>query len=402
MNPVSMQAFLSGVLAADFGDRDVTSEEFERQRAAFNWVWTDAQIDVSKEMTGARRERLIEQVHKQVSAAAAAAFAGIHDTAIAPTRDTAIPGMELLYTELLEAVTQQFDALPDKPEETPASTLRALWFLAAGLPVSAETALDAPLPALDSRAVAQLKQFLESRLQGVPLAHLTGRQLFMGIELHVGNAALVPRKETEILGFSALGILKRLVQDRPCPLVIDVCTGIGNIALALATYVSGARVYASDLSDEAVALARSNGDRQGVSERLEFRQGDFLMPFDSMQFHGQVDVLTCNPPYISSGKLSSMPDEIIRHEPRMAFDGGPFGIKILQRLISEAPRYVRSGGWLIFEVGEGQGPTILERLRRNPAYRNSHGVMDASGTVRTVLTQVQGPSRDQPFAKRIA
>lgn len=390
MNPVSMQAFLTGVLAADFGDRDVTPEEFERLRAPFNWVWSDAQVDSAKELTGARRERLIEQVHKQVSAAAAASFEGIHNTANVPARDTTISGMDLLYAQLLDVITQQLDALPDKPEETPASTLRALWLLAAGQPVSAEVAVDAPLPALDVSAVAQLKKFLEFRRQGVPLAHLTGRQLFMGIELHVGKAALVPRKETEILGFSALGVLRCLAQGRPSPLVVDVCTGIGNIALALATYVSGARVYASDLSEEAVALARQNGDRQGVSERLEFRQGDFLMPFDSMQFHGQVDVLTCNPPYISSGKLGSMPDEIMRHEPRMAFDGGPFGIKILQRLISEAPRYVRTGGWLIFEVGEGQGPTILERLRRNPAYRNSHGARDASGRVRTVLTQVQG------------
>ncbi len=300
------------------------------------------------------------------------------------------PVMEQLYDELLDSVTRQLAALPDKPEETPASTLRALWLLAAGLSMSTAAATDAPLPLLTAEAVMRLRGLLEQRYQGAPLAHLTGRQQFMGIELHVGKAALVPRKETEILGSCALGILKRLAQEQSQPLVIDVCTGVGNVAMALASYEPAAHIYASDLSEEAVALARANSGRLALNERLEFRQGDFLAPFDAAPFRGQVDVLTCNPPYISSGKLGSMPDEIIGHEPQLAFDGGPFGVRILQRLISEAPRYVRAGGWVIFEVGMGQGPAILDRLRRNTAYRNSRGVLDDSGAVRTILTQLNG------------
>ena len=253
--------------------------------------------------------------------------------------------------------------------------------------MSAEPAADALLPNLDPNAVVRLRGLLARRREGIPLAHLTGRQQFMGIELHVGKAALVPRKETEILGFCALGVQKRIAQDHPQPMAIDVCTGVGNVAMALACYEPAVRVYASDLSEEAVALASTNSARLALNGRLEFRQGDFLAPFDTEQFRGQVDVLTCNPPYISSGKLGSMPDEIIGHEPRLAFDGGPFGVRILQRLISEAPRYLRSGGWLVFEVGEGQGPAILDRLRRNPVYRNSRGVPDASDTVRTILAQ---------------
>ncbi len=100
-------------------------------------------------------------------------------------------------------------------------------------------------------------------------------------------------------------------------------------------------------------------------------------------FVGQVDVLTCNPPYISSGKVTNMPGQISSHEPRLAFDGGPLGISILMRLLNEAPTFVRPGGWLAFEVGLGQGPAMIKRMQANPVFREVVPVMDAAGAIRT-------------------
>lgn len=294
-----------------------------------------------------------------------------------------------LFQDLLRETAGKLNALPDKPEETAENTLRALWQAAAGTPMSAEQSAESVLPELNAAMSARLHDLLAQRFAGTPLAHLTGRQRFMGMELTTSREALVPRKETELLGHVALAVLRQLAGDQKAPRVIDVCTGAGNLAVTLAMHVSTAHVFASDLSVEAVELARRNGAMLGLGPRVEFRQGDFLEPFADGQFERNIDLLVCNPPYISSGKVGTMPTEIIGHEPALAFDGGPFGVKILQRLLTEAPRYLRPGGWLAFEVGLGQGPALLDRLRRNPAYADAAAVMDAEGAIRSIVARVQ-------------
>jgi release factor glutamine methyltransferase len=101
----------------------------------------------------------------------------------------------------------------------------------------------------------------------------------------------------------------------------------------------------------------------------------------------EVDLLTCNPPYIPTGRLAEMPTEIVGHEPALAFDGGPLGVRILVRLIREAPRLLRPGGWLAFEVGLGQGPAVEQRLLKSGDYIQVDRVMDAAGQVRALLAQ---------------
>jgi len=101
-----------------------------------------------------------------------------------------------------------------------------------------------------------------------------------------------------------------------------------------------------------------------------------------------VDLLSCNPPYISSGKLDKMPEEIARHEPQLAFDGGPFGLSLVGKLLKEAPRYLKPNGWLVFEVGLGQGEPLLKRLERNPDYRQVDTRQDQHGNIRVLALQV--------------
>ncbi len=338
------------------------------------------------------------------------------------------------FAEHLNTLRQAISALPDKPEETTEATLRALWHLAAAeapapsgelaemgqvhrISAAAAQALhdaNAPLPPLDDAACARLSGLVARRLAGAPLAHLTERQAFLGMEMLAGPGALIPRRETELLAQAALVCLQEMANAAPGrPLgVIDVCTGSGNLALAMALSVPTAHVWGADLSPDAVDLARANTQHLGapfagvgaelaahspLSARVHWRCGDLLSPFDegdanaahgdAAEFLGRTDMLLCNPPYISSGKLDAMPAEIVQHEPSLAFDGGPFGIRILQRLMKDAPRFLRSGGWLGLEVGLGQGPAVQQWLARTGHFAAPRTVLDGHGQVRSLLVQ---------------
>lgn len=294
-----------------------------------------------------------------------------------------------LFTERLARLDAALQTLPDKPEETGTSALQALWHLAAGQALSADAATRLPLPELSTEQLFNLDDLIAQRLGGTPLAHLTGRQHFMGLELLTGPEALIPRRETELLANTALGLLKRSAQgiaDRSLT-VVDVCTGSGNLALALAHGEPRAQVFAADLSEEAVALAQRNAQHLGLQGRVAFRSGDLLEPFNEPAFLGQVDLLVCNPPYISSGKLETMPTEIVGFEPRLAFDGGPFGVRILQRLMREAPHYLRPAGWLAFEVGLGQGPAVMQWLNKSGLYDVVESALDAEGQPRAIMAR---------------
>jgi len=288
-----------------------------------------------------------------------------------------------MYARLRDRLAAGAAALPDKPEETPDTTLRALWFLAAGQPKSVVAAASGDLPSLDRERSERLQALIEQRLAGVPLAHLTGRQHFLGLEMLAGAEALVPRRETELLGRAAI----ELAHATPAAMAVDVCTGCGNIALAIARHVPQANVFAADLSADAIALARRNADHLGLAARVDFRTGDLLAPFDTPEFLGRVDLLTCNPPYISSGKVGQMAAEIAAHEPSLAFDGGPLGVTILMRLLQDAPRFLKPGGWLAFEVGLGQGPALARRLKAANSYKEVRELTDENGAVRAILAR---------------
>jgi release factor glutamine methyltransferase len=298
---------------------------------------------------------------------------------------TTAPG----FSTLLAEVERFWAPLPDKPEETAAGVLCALWRTACGEPVSVRRAAHDPLPPLDEAAAARLRSLIERKRAGVPLAHLTGRQSFMGLELFAGPAALIPRCETEILGRAALTRIRWTAECRGAVRVLDICTGSGNLALAYAHYEPRARVHGSDLSPEAVALAQRNAAHTGLAARVEFRVGDLLEPFETPEFLGACDFVSCNPPYISTGKVKAMHPEISLFEPEAAFNGGVYGVSILTRLVRHAPRFLKPGGWLGFEVGQGQGPVLARQLAKNPAFSIVERFTDEAGEIRAILARTQ-------------
>jgi release factor glutamine methyltransferase len=296
-------------------------------------------------------------------------------------------GMQSTFTALLDELEQAWTPLPDKPEETPELALRALWHAANGKPVSVDRAARDLLPPLDDGAFERLRGLLERRKAGTPLAHLTQRQNFLGLEYLAGPDALIPRRETEILGRAALAKLNRLARERGPLRVLDVCTGSGNLALAYAWYVPRARVYASDICRQALQLARRNREHLRLDSRVQFLQGDLLEPFESDHFLGGCDFVSANPPYISAAKVEEMHPEISRYEPAAAFNGGVYGVSILKRLLSGAARFLKPHSWFGVEVGRGQGAGVVRQLRNNPAFAEVETFRDGSGEVRAVLAK---------------
>ncbi|WP_449370638.1 peptide chain release factor N(5)-glutamine methyltransferase [Thiomonas sp.] len=305
----------------------------------------------------------------------------------APDLQALGPDAQAAFEQRLSRLTQALDILPDKPEETPISALRALWLLAAGRPMSIHAATETPLVALDAEQLAALDGLIARRMAGEPVAYLTGWQRFMEIELRASPAALIPRAESELLAQIAAQKLREMAAAAATPpVVIDVCCGSGNLALALAHAVPQAQVHGADISETALDLARANTETLGLSQRVSLHAGDLLAPFGA-EFHGKVDMVVSLPPYISTARMDAMPHEIVGHEPHLAFDGGPFGVRILMRLIHESPPLLRPGGWLGMEVGLGQGPAMVQLLERHPAYDRVETVCDADGAIRAVLAR---------------
>jgi release factor glutamine methyltransferase len=206
------------------------------------------------------------------------------------------------------------------------------------------------------------------------------RVAFFGVEIEIGPGALVPRAETELLAAAALDRLHGL----DAPTLIDVCCGTGNLACALAMRVPGLRAWALDLTDGCVALARQNVDRLGLTDRVAVLRGDLFAPLDGVV----ADLIVCNPPYLSTSRLAQRTD--LADEPREAFDGGPYGVAIHQRVAREAHRVLRAGGWLVCELGLGQDRQVQRVLDRAGGYHQIEIVNDATGAPRVIAARRSG------------
>jgi release factor glutamine methyltransferase len=291
---------------------------------------------------------------------------------------------EELFTELTSELSDTFQFLQDKPEETLESTLKACWFKSAGIPKSAVKAMEEPLPELDDKQIKVLLQLIGQRQKNIPLAHLTGRQNFMGIELLSDRRALIPRKETEILGKKAVAISQEIAFKKSVVYVLDICCGAGNLGLAVAFYNAKSKVIVTDLSHDAIELAKENICFLNLNHVVKAMQGDLFSAVDQDKFYEKIDIIICNPPYISTAKVTKMNTEISAHEPVLAFDGGMFGTKIIQRFLSESPKFLTKGGSIIFEVGAGQGEFMMRLCEETDHFFDIGAEKDNMGNIRVI------------------
>lgn len=188
---------------------------------------------------------------------------------------------------------------------------------------------------------------LQRRAGRKPLQYILGTQSFCGCEIRVTEAVLIPRPETEILCELALKRMETIQN----PAVADICTGSGAIAVAVKTARPDADVWATELSADALRVARDNAQRNGADVTIV--QGDLMEPLQGKTF----DMILSNPPYIKAGELDTLQPEVLR-EPRMALDGGDDGLDFYRRLAQETPRYLTPGGSVLLELGDGQAQAV--------------------------------------------
>ncbi len=232
------------------------------------------------------------------------------------------------------------------------------------------------------------RELIKRRVDGFPVAYLVGSREFYLLEFEVTPAVLVPRPETETLVAEALKILKPL----KAPMVLDLCTGSGCIGISIAHQKTDARVTATDVSPDALDVARRNARKHGVESRMQFRQGDL---FAALPSGSLFDAILCNPPYIAPGELASLAPDVREHEPRLALDGGPDGLAFYRRIAVDAEKYLAPGGTLLLEIGATQDDPVRSLLGEQAALEVGRTVKDAADHPR-VLAATKRKKLDTP------
>jgi release factor glutamine methyltransferase len=213
------------------------------------------------------------------------------------------------------------------------------------------TELDRPL---ERAELAAYRQLIERRIAGEPAAYLTGKREFYGRVFRVDPRVLIPRPETELLVEAVLRALPREAEVR----VLDLGTGSGCVAVSLAAERPRAHIIATDLSEEACAVARANADELGVGSRVEVRAGELFAP---VAMEPTFEVVVSNPPYIPHGEIPTLSREV-RREPALALDGGEDGLEVLRHIVAGSGRHLVPGGLLALEIGDTQGSQVRSLL----------------------------------------
>ncbi|MDP3155351.1 MAG: peptide chain release factor N(5)-glutamine methyltransferase [Archangium sp.] len=213
--------------------------------------------------------------------------------------------------------------------------------------------LDRPL---SKDELATYRALIQRRLAFEPTQYLVGFKEFYGRRFTVDQRVLIPRSETELLVEAVLHDVKKDAPSR----VLDVCTGSGCIAVTIAAERPQASVWATDLMPGAIAVAKSNAETHQVDGRVTFFQGDLLA---AVPAGTRFDVIVSNPPYVKTGELATLQKEV-RQEPREALDGGPEGVTLIARLVTDALPLLKPGGLLAMEIGEDEGTAVRELLTR--------------------------------------
>ncbi|BFU95700.1 MAG: Release factor glutamine methyltransferase [Nitrospira sp.] len=230
--------------------------------------------------------------------------------------------------------------------------------------------------------VAVLQQLVSRRTEREPLQYILGTQDFCGLEFEVNRSVLIPRPESTLLVQEAV----RRVQSWERPVLVDVGTGSGCLAIALARLLSPQQLLAIDLSSEALRTAKQNAARLQV-ESVTWLEGDLLTPLAGQGLEQRVRVIVSNPPYVSESDWPTLQPEVRLYEPRLALVAGARGTELHERLIADAIPFLEPGGCLIMELGRGQSRSLIERVEACPAYQSVGTLRDEAGIERVLVAE---------------
>ncbi len=214
-----------------------------------------------------------------------------------------------------------------------------------------------------------------------PVQYIIGHTEFCGLDIMVDERVLIPRPETELLVETAVDLVDSRWSMVDRVRILDLCTGSGAIAIALTKRVPDCKIVASDISEEALALAKLNASKLSTGKSIEFVSSDF---FNNIK--GRFDIIVSNPPYIARFEFEALQKEVTR-EPRVALDGGEDGLDFYRRIVLEAPQYLKNGGYLIFEIGFSQAREVKEIIEGAGLFKVTDIKKDFNGIDRVILAQ---------------
>jgi len=259
-------------------------------------------------------------------------------------------------------------------------------------------------PGVTGENIKDIGEILRRRAVREPLQYILGFVEFHGLKIKVGQGVLIPRPETELLAEEVikgvksyeLGVRseKKTKNSKLTTLnsglkVLDLCTGSGCLALAIAKHFPDADVYGTDISKDAIRYAKENAELNGIGNAV-FLRGSLFEPLSQLLTHNSslltFDVIVSNPPYIRSGDMPNLQPEINKWEPRNALDGGEDGLSYYRTILSEARRYLMPGGVMFLEIGEGQAEEVSVIAMQN-GFRNISAIKDYAGIERIVAVR---------------
>lgn len=235
-----------------------------------------------------------------------------------------------------------------------------------------------PEKEMDAERVDEYFKLLERRANNEPTAYIMGEKEFYSRRFTVNPTVLIPRPETELLAEETIKISKSFDSPR----VLDLGTGSGCIAVTIAAEHPGAKVFAADISAEALRTAGDNARMLHTGDKIKFVNADLLGPFKKDAF----DIIVSNPPYISESEFEALEPGVREYEPTLSLLGGKDGLKIIRDIVSESPFILKDGGWCLLEIGAGQSERVIE-LFQSRGFRKIAALRDLSQTKRVIKAQ---------------
>lgn len=285
---------------------------------------------------------------------------------------------------VLELLNWSTDCFKDHHIENP--RLNAELLLARSLSLSREQLYIRFNDQLKEKERGAMERLIGRRIAGEPLQYILGRQEFWSIDFKVDPRVLIPRPETELLVEQALLILSENPLGRT-PYVLEIGTGSGAVAISLAKEVGDLFLVATDISRDALLLAKENAKAGGVLHQVAFVKSDLFEPFPPLGGREPFDLILSNPPYITFSQIDELPKEVRDYEPIVALNGGEDGLDFYRRIITQTPYYLRRGGWLLLEVGQGQSRIVSQRIEEGSHFLKPESIPDLSGIERVVKAQ---------------
>jgi len=226
--------------------------------------------------------------------------------------------------------------------------------------------------------LAAYRELVRRAAEHEPVAYLTGRAHFFNLEFDVTRDVLIPRPDTELIVEHVIQLIRRQ-PGMETPRVLDLCTGTGCIAAAVAAHVKSAIVVAIDISPPAVVVAKKNIEQLKLSERVSVEEGDLFEPLKHRVDQHRFDLIVANPPYIATAQMADLEIGVRQYEPHAALEGGSDGLTLHRRILAGAPDRLAKGGQVFLEIAFDQGELARSLAAENPAYRDAKILKDYSG-----------------------